>query len=216
MKLMETPKVIIFDFDGTIANTMDSLVKVLNQLSAEFGYKKITSENVEELRGKRIQDNLKYLGISRFKLPFIVKKILSQLNKEIEFAKPVEGLKETLLSLKAKGYKLGILTTNTRENVRSFLKKNDLDIFDFIYPGSSLLGKSFSLKNLLREKKLKSREVIYVGDETRDIEAARKINVKVIAVSWGFNSKKILEEQNPDFLIDKPQDLLTLRVRIAH
>jgi phosphoglycolate phosphatase len=50
--------------------------------------------------------------------------------------------------------------------------------------------------------------VIYVGDETRDIEAARKIQIQVIAVSWGFNSREVLAEQKPDFLISHPSQLI--------
>jgi phosphoglycolate phosphatase-like HAD superfamily hydrolase len=55
---------------------------------------------------------------------------------------------------------------------------------------------------------LSSEEVIYVGDETRDIEASKKINIKVIAVSWGFNSGEVLAKHNPDFLIHKPSELI--------
>lgn len=53
-----------------------------------------------------------------------------------------------------------------------------------------------------------SHEVIYVGDETRDVEAAKKVGVKVIAVTWGINSEKILRKQNPDYLIVKPKELI--------
>jgi len=55
---------------------------------------------------------------------------------------------------------------------------------------------------------LNPEEVIYVGDETRDIEASQKINIKVIVVSWGFNSRTVLAEHNPDFLIHQPQELI--------
>ncbi|PSB03825.1 HAD family hydrolase, partial [Merismopedia glauca] len=51
-------------------------------------------------------------------------------------------------------------------------------------------------------------KVIYVGDETRDIEAARKSKIKAIAVCWGFNFREILAKYKPDFLIDRPSQLL--------
>jgi phosphoglycolate phosphatase-like HAD superfamily hydrolase len=60
----------------------------------------------------------------------------------------------------------------------------------------------------LRKESLNPEEVVYVGDETRDIEAAKKSQIKVIAVTWGFNSKQVLAAQNPDFLIDRPEELI--------
>ncbi len=62
---------------------------------------------------------------------------------------------------------------------------------------------------------MNSEEVIYVGDETRDIEAAKKINSKVIAVSWGFNTKEALARHNPDFLIHQPSELLDVMGSLA-
>ena len=61
---------------------------------------------------------------------------------------------------------------------------------------------------MLREKKFDKKDVLYVGDETRDITAAKKAKIKVVAVTWGFSSRKGLEKYKPDFLIDKPEELL--------
>jgi phosphoglycolate phosphatase len=61
---------------------------------------------------------------------------------------------------------------------------------------------------VIKQRQIKPETVIYVGDETRDIEAAKKANVQVIAVSWGFNSPEALARENPNFLIDHPWELL--------
>lgn len=66
------------------------------------------------------------------------------------------------------------------------------------------------MHDLLRKYGIRPEETIYVGDETRDIEAARKTNIEIIAVSWGYNSKQLLEKQKPDFLIDKPRQLVDI------
>lgn len=203
-------KVIIFDFDGTIADTFDSILKIINRLSDEFGYKKVKEDDVDKLRDKKSQEILKNSGISMIELPFFIKRVKSELNKEIESLKPTKGIKDALLKLKKDGYKLVILTSNSKENVSKFLKKNNLDLFDFIYSGSSIFGKSKVINSLLKKLSLRPEEVIYVGDETRDIEAAKKTNIKIIAVSWGFNSKQILKKQKPDFLISKPKELIKI------
>ena len=68
----------------------------------------------------------------------------------------------------------------------------------------------------MKINKLTPEEVIYVGDETRDIEASKTIPIKVIAVSWGFNSAEALAKQNPDFLIQKPSELLKVMGNLQH
>ena len=203
-------KFIIFDFDGTIVETWNLTIKIANRLSEEFGYKKINQKNAQKLRNYKTQEILRTVGLPLLKLPFWVKRVRKEANKEIEFAKPVSGIKTALSELKKNKYNLAIITSNTKENVNNFLRKNNLDFFDFIYSGSSVFGKSKIINKLLKEKNLSLDQTIFVGDETRDIEAARKSKVKIIAVSWGFNSKEILKKQKPDFLINKPKELFAI------
>lgn len=200
-------KVVIFDFDGTVADTIHAIIDIANRLSGKFGYKKVNEADIEGLRNKKTRAILKYLKISIFKLPFLWRRVRAELKKEIEFLRPIKGIDKALLKLKKRGYKLGILTSNSKENVNKFLERNSMDLFDFIYSGSSLFGKGKVMKNLLKKHGLSPEEVIYVADETKDIEAARKTRIKIIAVSWGANSKQILEKQKPDFLISEPKEL---------
>ncbi|UKO95873.1 HAD-IA family hydrolase [Nostoc sp. UHCC 0870] len=204
-----TQKVIIFDFDGTIADTVDALVSIANRLAVEFGYIQITPEQFTLLRNFSSREIIKYSGISLFKIPFLVKKVKAELKNKIQGLKPIPGMKESLLELKNHGYQLGIITSNSKDNVTAFLSINELDnLFEFIYSGVTIFGKTTIINNVLKQKQLKPQTVIYVGDETRDIEASKKANIKVVAVTWGFNSPEILAKQNPDFLIHQPSELL--------
>jgi phosphoglycolate phosphatase len=204
-----TQKVVIFDFDGTVADTVDALVSIANRLAVEFGYIQITPEELALLRNLSSREIIKYSGISVFRIPFLVKKVKSELKNKIKEFKPIPGIQEALVTLKSEGYRLGIITSNSRDNVTEFLKNNNLDeLFEFIYSGVTIFGKTTIINNVLRQKQLKPHEVIYVGDETRDIEASKKANIKVIAVTWGFNSPEVLAKENPDFLINHPSELL--------
>lgn len=204
-----TQKVIIFDFDGTIADTVDALVSIANGLAQKFGYIPITQEELALLRNLNSREIIKYSGISILKIPFLVKKVKSELKSKIKELKPISGIKETLVVLNNNGYRLGIITSNSQENVTDFLRVNDLDnLFDFVYSGVTIFGKTTIINNVLKQKQIKPQEVIYVGDETRDIEASKKANIKVIAVTWGFNSQEVLAKQNPNFLIQEPYELL--------
>ncbi len=206
-----TQKVIIFDFDGTIADTVDALVSIANRFAVEFGYVQITPEELALLRNFTSREIIKYSGISLLKIPFLLKKVKGELKHKIQEFKPIPGIQEALIELQSQGYRLGIITSNSQENVTAFLKNNELDqLFDFIYSGVTIFGKTTIINNVLRQKQLKTHAVIYVGDETRDIEASKKANIKVIAVTWGFNSPEVLAKQNPDFLIHQPSELLAV------
>ena len=197
-----TQKVIIFDFDGTIADTVDALVTIANRLAVDFGYIQITPEELARLRTFSSREIIKYSGISLFKIPFLLKTIKGEL-------KPIPGIQDTLIELHKEGYRLGIITSNSQENVTAFLRNHELAyLFDFIYSGVTIFGKTTIINNVLKQKQLTTQAVIYVGDETRDIEASKKANIKVIAVAWGFNSPEALAKQNPDFLINHPSELL--------
>ena len=206
-----TQKVIIFDFDGTIADTVDALVTIANRLALEFGYVPINSQELVLLRNLTAREIIKYSGVSLFKIPFMVKKVKGELKHKIPELTPIEGINAALIELHDQGYHLGIITSNSQENVNQFLKCHNLDyLFDFIYSGVTILGKTTIINNLLRQKQFKPEVVIYVGDETRDVESAKKANIKVVAVSWGFNSSEALGKQNPDFLIHHPRELLAV------
>jgi phosphoglycolate phosphatase len=90
------------------------------------------------------------------------------------------------------------------------LERYDLNIFDFINTSIRIWGKSKGLKNLISKNGFAVEDIVYVGDETRDIDAAKKVGVRVAAVTWGYNSYEKLASHNPDYIIQKPQDLLTL------
>ncbi|MBV8885053.1 MAG: HAD-IA family hydrolase [Chroococcidiopsidaceae cyanobacterium CP_BM_RX_35] len=202
-------KVIIFDFDGTIADTLSTIVSITNRLAREFNYRPISPDDLVELKNLNSRQIIHQSGISTFKLPFVMRKIKAELNREIQFLKPISGIQATLTELKLQDIRLGIVTSNSKKNVMSFLKSNNLwDLFDFVYSSLTLFGKDKVITRILRAEQLLLTEVVYVGDETRDIEAAKKINIKVIAVGWGFNSKEVLANQNPDFLIHHPNQLI--------
>ncbi len=203
-------KVIIFDFDGTLADTIDILLSITNRLSAEFGFKSATKEQLAQLSNLNSWQILQYSGISIFKFPLLIRRLKAELHSEVPHIQLFPGIKEVLLELKKRGFQLGIITSNSRENVLGALEKNGLqDTFTFIYSGSTF-GKHKVINKWLRIENIHTEKVVYVGDEIRDIDAAKKTGIKVIAVGWGFNSPQALAAQNPNFLIERPQELIEI------
>ena len=203
-----TAKVVLLDFDGTIADTYQAIADITNKLSSEFGYKYLDQEELLLLKNLSSREIVKRAEISVFKIPFLVKRVRSELSKEIGNLKPIPGIERVLLTLKNQGYTLGIVTSNVKDNVEIFLTKNNLKyLFSFIYSSTSIFGKHRVINQAIAQNSLNRQDIVYVGDETRDIRSAKKSRIGMIAVSWGFNSAEILTEYQPDILVDRPKDL---------
>lgn len=199
---------VLFDFDGTIADSFDAVLAIANRLAANFGYPITPPETVEYLRQLGSREVLQVVQVSPFKLPFLLRRLRAELNQEITQLKPFPGIPEALADLKNQGHSLGIATSNSVENVRLFLQANQLsNHFDFLASGLTIFGKSRILRQMMRQQGISPQQVIYVGDETRDIEAAHQLKLPVIAVAWGFNSVETLRRHNPDYLAKSPQAL---------
>lgn len=203
-------KTLIFDFDGTIADTFEAMVEISNFLAKEFNFKHIADEELTDYKNKTSQEMLKVLNIPTLKIPRIAQRARSELNKKILSVEPISGLEEILQQLKTFGYTMGILSSNSLENVLKFLQKHHLDVFDFVQTSSLFWSKNHGLKKLIAKEGLNAQEILYIGDETRDIEAARKSGIQVAAVTWGYNSSKTLKSFQPDYLIHTPLQLLEL------
>ncbi len=203
-----TAKVVLLDFDGTIADTYQAIADITNKLSSEFGYKYLDQEELLLLKNLSSREIVKRAEISVFKIPFLVKRVRSELSKEIGNLKPIPGIERVLLTLKNQGYTLGIVTSNVKDNVEIFLTKNNLKyLFSFIYSSTSIFGKHRVINQAIAQNSLNRQDIVYVGDETRDIRSAKKSRIGMIAVSWGFNSAEILAEYQPDILVARPADL---------
>jgi len=199
---------IIFDFDGTIADTLELALGIYNRIAPEYNFRPAGEAERELLRTKKPQELLKTYGISRLKLLTVLLRIRKELSRHVSEIKPVIGMEAALREIRNAGFRMGILTSNSVDNVSKFLDINNLsDLFDFIYSGRSLLGKEKVIKRMLIHEQLPANRVVYVGDETRDIEASRAAGIPVIAVSWGLNRREVLATTFPDQIADKPEEL---------
>jgi phosphoglycolate phosphatase len=208
--------IILFDFDGTIADSLDLAITIINRLSHEFKLKPLVAEEIKRLQNLSSREIIKQADVSFFKLPFLLRRFRAELNREIHTLKPFPGIQETLLTLQQRGDRLGIITSNSEANVKDFLKAHRFtELFEFIIPDARLFGKSHIIRRVMRQHRLDPKTVLYVGDETRDIEAAKKSGIKAVSVSWGFNSRQILAAHQPDFLIDQPEGLVRMAESLA-
>lgn len=204
-------KAFIFDFDGTIGDTFYTIIKLINKDPAAYGIDGIDPTEIPRLRGLSVKYLLKEFKVNLLKLPRYIRVLQKELSEELPNILPFPDILETALLLKEKGYFVAVVTSNTVENVEKFLKLNNAeDAFQKILAQPGYFNKSKSIKSLVREYNLNPDSTYYIGDEVRDILSARKAGIKVISVTWGFNSEEILKEMKPDILIHSAKSLLEI------
>lgn len=204
-------KWVIFDFDGTIAETDTALVKFYNErLVPRYKCRKLENSDLELLKKMSVKEKLNFLQISFFKLPFAIGRARKEFPPYLKDIPVIEGFERACRDLIDSGYTLAILSSNKKENIESYLAKNGLtDFFKEIRcdKGRSLFVKHKTIKRFLKRIGLKTSDIVYVGDEGRDVIACRKIGVSVLSATWGWDSKDVLKEINGDFLVDTPSDI---------
>ncbi|MFH1173873.1 MAG: HAD-IA family hydrolase [archaeon] len=198
-------KAVIFDFDGTLIQNLPLLVEVLNDYGKEHG---IHIDDVEQHRNKTLQELIKEMGLPFHRIALLARRMKKEVRAKTSTTPFVPGMKSAMEAL-AKEFKIGIVTANTEENVKIILEREQLHA-DFIYANSTILGKNRLLNKLLREQQLTPADVIYVGDEVRDVEACKRAKLHIIAVTWGYNAREILESYQADYVVDSPDDLLRI------
>lgn len=203
---------LVFDFDGTIADTLSETRKIYNELAPEYGIRKVDAHEISELRHLSLKEILGKLQIPKHRLPSIISRGTAMMRKNIDRLELIAGMKETLTGLRNQTENFGILTSNTTTNVDIFLQKHGIrELFDFISSTSKLTGKSRHLRAIRRTFSLAHSEMIYIGDELRDVKAAQKAGIPHAAVTWGFNSRESLAEAKPTYLFDHPEELFQIR-----
>ncbi len=200
-------KAVLFDFDGTLADTGQILYKVYDQLSQKHDLPSMPYEELEKLRSLPIRERFKKAGVPLFKLPGIARDALPIYTKYILTTEPFPGIRELLKNLREQDFILGIISSNNVMNINKFLEDHDLEFFDLIRCTSGLFGKHRTIKQVLKDLELQGEQAVYVGDEIRDIIACKKVPIKIIAVSWGYDHLSLLREGNPDKLVYNPGDI---------
>ncbi|PTX05508.1 HAD family hydrolase [Achromobacter mucicolens] len=196
-----------FDFDGTLADTMPWFNTILNTVAEKYNFRKIDASEREQLRSRDAMEILKYLNIPLWKLPAIMTHVRTLMQKIDPSVKLFDGIPQALARLKASGMRLAVVSSNSVENVKRVLGEETAALFDDYECGSDLFGKAAKIDRLLRQHGTSPERFLLVGDEMRDIDAARKAGVRVGSVAWGYNHLDALRDRGPDELFLTVQDL---------
>jgi phosphoglycolate phosphatase len=205
---MTSYSLVIFDFDGTLADTVTWFAGVVNHVADRYGFKRVEKSDHERLRGYAPKKLLETLGVPLWKVPLIAYYLRALLAREIDHVSLFEGVDALLETLSRAGVMLAVVSSNSRENVRRVLGPDNVARIDAFACGVSVFGKAPKLRTVLNTSGVPRTEAIYIGDEVRDIEAARAARVASGAVAWGYNTVAALRASAPSEIFLSMNDIV--------
>ena len=212
-------KLVIFDLDGTLLNTIADLAAATNQALAQCGYPTHSTEaynffvgnGINKLferalpEGERTEANI--LRIRSLFVPYYDK-------HNADLSRPYPGMKELLHTLQEKGLKLAV-ASNKYQAATEKLVAYFFDGIDFI----SVLGQREGIptkpdagivNEIVAKAGVTKEEVLYVGDSGVDMQTAKNAEVTAAGVTWGFRPRTELEALHPQHIVSKAEEILTL------
>jgi phosphoglycolate phosphatase-like HAD superfamily hydrolase len=204
-------KIIIFDFDGTIADTFALTIDIAHKLTGHESL--LNPKIIIELKRDSLVKVAKKLKIPKYKWPFLIYKGRKEMGLRLNEIKTFEGINNVLAELHQRGYTMYIMSTNSNKNISSFLSTHGLSsYFNNVYGNIGLFNKARALRKIIVKNKMQPEDIIYVGDEIRDIEAAKSVNVPVVAVSWGYNDPELLAKKAPTVVVHNSNQLFKVLI----
>ncbi len=202
----------IFDFDGTLADTAEWMFGVLNALARRHGFSELTAAEVEMLRGRTNREIISYLGIPRWRLPLIARDGRAMARRDRDAIRLFPEAVETLEALKGAGLKIAIVSSNSEDTIRHVLADR-ASLVDHYGCGASLFGKAKKLRKAVASTGTPVGRAVAIGDEVRDIEAARAVGIDSAAVLWGYATREVLAQAEPTLALESFSGLASALVR---
>ncbi len=197
-------KRVIFDFDGSIADSLPVVIEIAEEM---LGLK-FSKTEIETYRNMTAKQLLKVGNIPIYKVPGLLvrgRKILRKRTGEIQM---FEGLGKVISSL-SKDHKLYVVSSNGLGIINAFLRDQKIEkYFESVYGNVGIFSKAQSLKKVMKKEGFEAQDAVYIGDEVRDIEASKKVGMPIISVTWGYNGEEIITKYQPDFIAKKPNEIL--------
>lgn len=200
-------KLVIFDFDGTLADSFPWMLSVVNEVADRYNFKRLDPAAIEELRGVDAAAVIAHTGVPRWKLPLIFNDVRKMMARDISTIPLFDGVPAMLHRLAEAGIKIGILSSNSRPNIVRVLGPSTAALVSYYECGASIFGKQAKLRKLLKQSGVRPHEALCVGDEIRDIVAAHAENVPFGAVTWGYARIDALQAHQPAEVFSSVKDM---------
>lgn len=208
---MDMKKLLIFDYDGVIVDSLDVIWECFDKTNKKYNF--FTFKNKKELTkmwDQNLFELVSKMGVSSSDFVKFHKEWVDVGIPNNKKVKTFVGLKSVIKKL-SKNNCLAIISSNDYRLISDFLKRNDLfNCFNLILGAEKSKSKISKLKIVLKESKISKNKTYFITDTIGDLKELRGFGIKTVAVTWGFHDKKKLEKENPDFIVEKPKNLLKL------
>ena len=218
----QNKKLLIFDLDGTLINSIPDLTAAINKTLSHFNLNSFTIEEVTPFIG----NGAKMLVKRAFETSSNHTIEVKALEEALDYFKNVyqenvcehtflyPGVKETLQELKNRGYTLAICTNKPYRFVEPILEKLEIKAFFALWLGEESLAEKkpnpMPLLHLARELKASPEECLMIGDSKNDIVAAKNASMDSIGLSYGYNYNENIKDYNPELVLDNFKHLLKI------
>lgn len=202
-------KLIIFDFDGTLADTLPWVLSIIDRLADKHKIGRIDPNQIDTLRHYDARQMIKHLHVPFWKIPRIAKDMRSWMAGQTQQIPLFTGITPLLKQLSERGLLLALVSSNSTHNVCQVLGQENAACFQYLDCGASIFGKHSKFKTILRASGVRPGEALCVGDEIRDIEAARKAHIPFGAVAWGYTHVDALRARQPEHVFTRVDEILS-------
>lgn len=216
----EVLKACIFDLDGTLVDSLESIHYSVNATLEELGLKQITKEQCQAFVGNGarylMERSLEAAGDSELKYLEKAMEIYMRIFEMgcVYHVKPYKGVRELLMKLKEKGVRLAVLSNKphmqTLQVVCSVFGK---DIFDYVQGQCEEIPRKpdpMAVYIIADKLGIAKEDILYIGDSETDMQTGHAAGLKTVGVSWGFRSREALKMSGADSVVDRAEEIYHL------
>lgn len=185
-------KLVVFDFDGTLADSFPWFFHTFNGLADKYRFRRIEAHELDRLRGLGGRELIAHLQLPLWKVPLLTVDMRQRMTEQAPAIPLFDGVERMLESLHAHGIEIAVLSSNSKENVRRILGQRNAGLVRYFECGAAVFGKAARFRRLLRRTRVDPQQVLCVGDEIRDAQAAAAAGLPFAGVAWGYTRPEVL------------------------
>jgi phosphoglycolate phosphatase len=200
-------KLAIFDFDGTLSDSFPWFLSVINAVADKHKFARVENDRIDAMRSVGARELIRMLGVAKWRIPLIARDLRKRKAQQIDRIALFPGVDRLFGALKARDVVIAIVSSDSEDNVRHVLGRLEDDVAYYAC-GAGLFGKTAKFQRILDLTGVSVDDAICIGDEIRDIEAAREAGIDFGAVTWGYTSANALQARAPNYLFARIDDVI--------
>ena len=212
-------KAIIFDLDGTLLNTLDSIAYYANHTLVKYGFEPIETERYKILTGQGARNLM--TGMLRDRNcddKELLEKMLYDYNKTYDdnflyLTRPYDGVVEMLKKVREKGIKTAVISNKPHSTTAQVVEATLGGLLDIVFgnrEGVPLKPDPTAILEIIDMLGIAKEDILYVGDTGTDMMAGARAGLHTVGCTWGFRDRAELENYNACSIIDNPMEILDL------